>query len=135
MAMRGSGWIRSGEIPFGSSSYKSESLPDSVNNSQLQGLRKHGFVVRVMLQKPLVLDITLPPRLEKAMAEIVNYLKPPAAHIVWLNLSNNGLAADDVVILQHMENLEKLRLEKNLVSDDISNHLVNLPAPGGSQFK
>jgi uncharacterized membrane protein len=102
------------------------SLPDSVDASQLKDLRKHGFVVRVMLRKPLMLDITLPPGSGKRMAEVVNYLKPVAANVVWLNLSDNGFAAEDLGILRQMANLEKLRLEKNPVSDDISRHLANL---------
>lgn len=101
-------------------------FPDSVDASHLENLRKQGFVVRVMLRKPLMLDITLPGRSGKRMVEIENFFKPVAANIVWLNLSDNGFSADDLAILRNMTNLQKLRLEKNPLSDGISQHLGNL---------
>ena len=101
-------------------------IPDTLDIRSVENLRKKGLVVRVMLKRPVMLDVTLPPRSGRKMSEIVNDLKPVAGNIIWLNLSDNGLTENDLQILRQMSNLEKLRLEKNPVSDGLSNHLKDL---------
>ena len=51
------------------------------------------------------------------MEVIVNGLRPVAKNIVWLNLSDNDFTDSDLEILTHMSNVEKLRLEKNPISE------------------
>lgn len=101
-------------------------IPDTLDLRSVENLRKKGLVVRVMLKRPVMLDVTLPPRSGRKMREIVNDLKPVARNIIWLNLSDNGLTEDDLQILGQMSNLEKLRLEKNPISDGLSSHLKDL---------
>lgn len=101
-------------------------IPDSLHISSVENLRKKGLVVRVMLQKPAMLDVTLPPRSGKKMGGIANDLRPVAKNIIWLNLSDNDFTENDLDILKLMSNVEKLRLEKNPISDGISTHLEGL---------
>jgi hypothetical protein len=101
-------------------------IPDTVNMTLVSDLRTKGLVVRTMLQDPLMLDVTLPARSGKKIAEITEALKPLAGNIIMLNLSDNNLTENDLGILELMSNLQKLRLEKNPISDSISNHLVGL---------
>lgn len=101
-------------------------IPDSINMALVEDLREMGLVVRLMLQKPAMLDITLPPRSGKRISEIDDALKRVAAHVIWLNLSDNKLIDSDLDILQHMSNLKKLRIEKNPVSDSIAYFLEKL---------
>jgi hypothetical protein len=79
-----------------------------------------------MLQKPLMLDVTLPARSGIKMDAIANELMPVAKNIIWLNLSDNGFTEDDLAILAQMSNVEKLRLEKNPISDGICRHLQGM---------
>jgi uncharacterized membrane protein len=101
-------------------------IPDTLDMKLVENLRKKGLMVRVMLQKPVMLDVTLPSRSGKKMADIEDHLKPVARNIVWLNLSENDFTENDLGILKHMSNLEKLRLEKNPISDCISDYLEGL---------
>lgn len=101
-------------------------IPDTVDMGFIDNLREKGLVVRVMLQKPVMLDVTLPSRSGRRMSDIEDDLRSLARHIIWLNLSDNDFADRDFGILQQMSNLNKLRLEKNPVSDSISYILQNL---------
>ena len=101
-------------------------IPDTLDMTLVENLRKKGLVVRVMLQNPAMLDVTLPPGSGKKMGDIVNDLKPVVLNVIWLNLSDNDFTENDLGILEHMSNLEKLRLEKNPISDGISNYLEGL---------
>jgi uncharacterized membrane protein len=101
-------------------------IPDTLDMKLVENLRKKGLMVRVMLQKPVMLDITLPPRSAKRMEDLVDDLDPVVRNIVWLNLSDNGFSESDLSILQRMSNVEKLRLEKNPIANGISNYLGGL---------
>ena len=103
-----------------------ESIPQTLDVALVENLRKRGLVVRVMLQKPVMLDVTLPARSGKKMEGIVNELRPVAKNIVWLNLSDNDFTDSDLEILIHISNVEKLRLEKNPISDGICKYLEGL---------
>jgi hypothetical protein len=92
----------------------------------VENLRKKGLMVRLMLQKPVMLDVTLPSGSGKNMDDFVNELRAVSSNIIWLNLSDNGFTEKDLGILSQMSNLEKLRLEKNPIGDDVSMYLVGL---------
>lgn len=100
-----------------------ENIPQTLDMKLVEKLREKGLVVRVMFQKPVMLDVTLPPRSGIKIKDIVNELSSVAKNIIWLNLSDNGFTESDLEILGKMSNLEKLRLEKNPVSDGICNYL------------
>ncbi len=101
-------------------------IPDLTDFAPIDNLRKKGLVIRVMLQKPVMLDVTLPSRSGKKMSDIQDDLTPIAKNIIWLNISNNGFTEKDLIILKDMSNLEKVRLEKNPISDGITAHLEGL---------
>jgi uncharacterized membrane protein len=95
-------------------------LPLKVDSIAIQKLRVLGCQVRVMLQQPVMLDVTLPSQSGKNMAELTPHLQVLAESIVWLNLSDNGLSEKDLAFLPKLRNLEKLRLEKNPIGDGIA---------------
>lgn len=101
-------------------------IPASLDMQLVETLRKKGLMVRVMLQKPVMLDVTLPAGSGKNLAAVRDDLVRVAGHIIWLNLSDNGLTENDLSFLKQLANLEKLRLEKNPVADGISDHIAAL---------
>ncbi|ULQ51406.1 DUF2231 domain-containing protein [Flavihumibacter fluvii] len=101
-------------------------IPQNLSQGLLDSLRKKGVQVRVMAHRPVMLDITLPAGSGDQLPFIKANLKSVAKNIVWLNLSNNGLTEKDLDFLPQMTNLEKLRLEKNPVTDGISYQLAGL---------
>jgi uncharacterized membrane protein len=103
-----------------------KNIPDTLDLSVVDNLRSKGMIVRLMSHSPPMLDVTLPPRSGKKMEDIVNELQSASNNIIWLNLSDNGFTEGDLEILRQLLNLEKLRLEKNPISDGISNHVSGL---------
>jgi len=101
-------------------------IPSGIDMDLVENLRMKGMTVRVMFHKPVMLDVTLPSRSGIKIQDLTNELKPLAMNIVWLNLSDNGLTERDLAILKDMANLQKLRLEKNPISDGISDYLAGL---------
>jgi len=101
-------------------------IPLTLDNTFITNLRAKGFMVRVMLQKPVMLDVTLPANTGKKMADLKDDLLRVAKNTVWLNLSGNNFNDGDMAVLQQMNNLEKLRLENNPVGDGVANSLVAL---------
>lgn len=102
------------------------SIPVTLNMALVEKLREKGLTVRVMLHQPVMLDVTLPAQSGVSMKEIQNELGAVAKNVVWLNLSDNDLKEDDLAVLKQMTNLEKLRLEKNPVTDGIGDLLANM---------
>lgn len=101
-------------------------IPGNFNMAIADSLRQKGLMVRVMSHHPVMLDITLPANSGIKIDLIRQQLNAAAKNIIWLNLSNNGLKETDLDFLPALTNLEKLRIEKNPISDPISNHLVSL---------
>ena len=116
-----------GEIANSIAQHINPDIPQTADAAVIQRLRNNGLQVRVMLQKPVMLDIRLPAGSGKKIAGIKNDLKSVAKNIVWLNLSGNSFTEKDLDFLYLFTNIEKLRLEKNPVSDAISEQLVALP--------
>ena len=101
-------------------------LPMSIDMGAVDNLRKKGMMVRVMLHAPVMLDITLPAHSDIGMIEIEDDLRSVARNVVWLNLAGNDLVASDLIVLKEMSNLEKLRLERNPVDDNLIGILSDL---------
>jgi hypothetical protein len=101
-------------------------IPLSADTTLIGKLRAKGLMVRMMLKKPVMLDITLPAKSGLKMADIQGQLQPLAKNIIWLNLSGNNFTDSDLAILKSFTNLEKLRIEKNPVTDGVSNDLMAL---------
>lgn len=101
-------------------------IPLSVDTSLIDNLRKTGLHVRLMLLKPLMLDVTLPARSGVKATLIKPEIEKLAKHIIWLNLSGNGFTDSELDFLSALSNVEKLRLDKNPVTDKISDQLKGL---------
>jgi uncharacterized membrane protein len=101
-------------------------IPEGVTTGLLDSMRNHGLSVRIMLHKPLILDITLPSGSGNRLNEVKPFLRQVAKNVVWLNLSQNGLTENELDFLPLMTNLEKLRLEKNPITDAIVGQLEGL---------
>jgi uncharacterized membrane protein len=115
-----------GEITTNADNEINPEIPQSFNIALVDSLRNKGVHVRIMQHKPIMLDVTLPPGFGNQLPLIKANLNAIAKNVIWLNLSNNGLTDKDLDFLQLMTNLEKLRLEKNPVTDGISNQLAGL---------
>ena len=101
-------------------------IPVFSNLKLLDSLRNKGLNIRVMQHKPLMLDITLPEGNGKQIALIKPGLKSIARNVIWLNLSGNNLTDNELDFLPLLINLEKLRLEKNPVTDKLIPLLADL---------
>lgn len=101
-------------------------IPASLDMQPVESLRRKGLMVKVMLQHPAMLDVTLPAGSGTRIADIRDELLKLAPNIIWLNLSDNGLTENDLGFLKQLPNLEKLRLEKNPIGDGISEHIAAL---------
>ena len=101
-------------------------IPVFSNLKLLDSLRNKGLNIRIMQHKPLMLDITLPEGNGKQIALIKPGLKSIARNVIWLNLSGNNLTDNELDFLPLLINLEKLRLEKNPVTDKLIPLLVDL---------
>lgn len=101
-------------------------IPASLDMQPVESLRKKGLMVRVMLQHPVMLDVTLPAGSGKRIDDIKDDLLKVAPNVIWLNLSDNGLREDDLGFLKQLVNLEKLRLEGNPIGDGISGYIAPL---------
>ena len=94
-------------------------IPTAFNTAQIDSLRNKGINVRVMLHQPIMLDITIPSGFGTAINSIKSNLRSIAKNVIWFNVSNNGLTENELDFLPLMTNLEKLRLEKNPLTDKI----------------
>ncbi len=101
-------------------------IPPTLDPVLIENLKKKGLMVRVMLQKPVMLDITMLPSSEIKMENFKTELGQVGPHIVWLNLSKNHYSPEDLDILSRMPNLEKLRLEGNPIGDEVIRYLTGL---------
>ena len=98
----------------------------ALDHKALDSLKTKGVVVRIMLHAPLQLDVTIPAGSGIKMTQIASQLRSIAKQVIWLNLSGNGLTDQDLGFLPLMTNLEKLRLEKNPITDHIVNQVKGL---------
>lgn len=101
-------------------------IPSDVNIAIVDSLVNKGVAIRIMLHNPVLLDVTVPPASGDKIGSIRDDLMVISKNVIWLNLSDNGLTASDLDFLPMMTNLEKLRLEKNPIGDDIADQLSGL---------
>ncbi len=101
-------------------------IPQTMDPRLVDGLRKKGWMIRVMLQRPAMLDVTLPAGSGKKTSQVKDELSGLEKNIIWLNLADNGFRDEDLIFLRQLSNLEKLRLEKNPLTDSISKDLAGL---------
>ncbi len=101
-------------------------IPFLIDLKALDSLKTKGVIVRIMLHAPLQLDVTIPAGSGIKMTQIASQLRSISNQVIWLNLSGNGLTDQDLDFLPLMTNLEKLRLEKNPITDHIAGQLKGL---------
>jgi hypothetical protein len=101
-------------------------LPLVVDTSIIANLKNKGLRVRVMLNKPVMLDVTLPPKSGIKVADVKADILKLAKNIVWLNFSDNQLIDQEFDFLPALTNLEKLRVDKNPLTDRLSDYLISL---------
>ena len=101
-------------------------IPMATNMEAVDNLRKKGLAIRIMLHRPIMLDVTLAAGSAVAMRDIEVELNAVAKNVIWLNLSDNNFSDIDLKVVKHMANLEKLRIEKNPVSDGVVDLLWDL---------
>jgi len=105
---------------FADSNYpqRNPNIPVFSNLKLLDSLRNLGLNIRIMQHQPLMLDITLPENKGIQITSIKSDLKSIAKNVIWLNLSGCNLTDKDLDFLPLLINLEKLRLEKNPITDE-----------------
>jgi len=96
---------------------KNPDIPVFSNLKLLDSLRNLGLNIRIMQHQPLMLDITLPEDKGNQIGSIKPELKSIAKNVIWLNLSGCNLTDKDLDFLPLLINLEKLRIEKNPITD------------------
>ena len=101
-------------------------LPLVVDTMHITNLKNKGVRVRMMLNKPVMLDVTLPPKSAIKVSDVKADILKLAKNIVWLNFSDNELTDQQLDFLPALTNLEKLRLDKNPVTDQLSDYLISL---------
>ncbi len=99
-------------------------IPALADTNLISGLRKSGITVRYMLKNPVMLDITFPAT--SNLSQVKPQLLKLSKNIIWLNFSETNISAADLDFLKSCANLEKLRLDKTSVTDDVRNHLIGL---------
>jgi hypothetical protein len=105
---------------------RNPNIPGFSNLKLLDSLRNLGLNIRIMQHQPLMLDITLPEDKGIQITSIKSALKAIAKNVIWLNLSGCNLSDKDLDFLPLLINLEKLRLEKNPITDATIPHISTL---------
>ncbi|MEP7257169.1 MAG: c-type cytochrome domain-containing protein [Flavitalea sp.] len=101
-------------------------IPISFDKGSVENLRQKGWMIRVMLQKPGMLDVTMPPGSGARIEDSREDLSKLSRNIIWLNLSNNQLSDQELEPISQFSNVEKLKLNNNPLSDKICNQLISL---------
>jgi hypothetical protein len=101
-------------------------IPAFADTVLINDLRKNGVAVRYLFKKPIMLDMTFQGISGVNLAKVKPQLLKLSKNIIWLNFSESDINASDLDFLRSCTNLEKLRLDKTPVTDDIKNHLSSL---------
>ena len=101
-------------------------IPLAFDKASLESLRQKGWMIRVMLKKPGMLEVTMPPGSPARISATRKDLLKLSRNIIWLNLSGNQLTDKELDIIGQFSNVEKLRLNNNPLSDKICSQLLAL---------
>ncbi|MBC7569229.1 MAG: hypothetical protein H7319_05790 [Spirosoma sp.] len=100
-------------------------IPMTGDTARITAARSQGFVIRIMNHKPLMLDVTWPKKTGQPVVDLA-VLTPLAKHIIWLNLSDLNLTDSQLKAVTQYSNLEKLRVEKNPISNEFLRSIAGL---------
>lgn len=91
----------------------------AIDSTLLNELMTNGFVIRELVGGTNMLDVTLPPsKAEGAeLDQLLKGLEKIGDNVVWLNLSGVGLLDNHLLIVGTLTNLQKLRIDKNPITD------------------
>lgn len=112
-------------LPSNNSSVASSGLPlnfkaPEIREADLAALKQSGFVIKYISLKPDLLDVTLPSPGNKNTSADPDKIKQLLAvkdNIIWLNIAGNNIVDNQMDIVAQFKNIQRLRLDKNPVSD------------------
>lgn len=97
------------------------------DTAQLSGLIKLGFRVRVLSHESGALDVVVPEEATQGnVSQMLESLTPIKDQIYWLSLAGTGIQDKDLAIIGQFANLQRLRLENNLITDQGLSSLQSL---------
>lgn len=97
------------------------------DTAQLSGLIKLGFRVRVLSHESGALDVVVPEEATQGnVSQMLESLTPIKDQIYWLSLAGTGIQDKDLAIIGQCANLQRLRLENNLITDQGLSSLQSL---------
>ncbi|MEM6963643.1 MAG: c-type cytochrome domain-containing protein [Bacteroidota bacterium] len=88
---------------------------------KIKQLGQLGFVVRPLVGDYQMVEVTMrdaPTDVNTNNLERLKMLEPIASQVVWLNLTGQKLDNNDLTALQGLENLQRLKLSDNPISDE-----------------
>jgi hypothetical protein len=88
-----------------------------VEKRVLERLTQTGFVIKFLNYKPDLLDVTLPVHKKDNVTDKLKALLAVKDNILWLNVSGTDASDDDLDIINQFQNLERLRLDRNGITD------------------
>jgi hypothetical protein len=81
-------------------------------------LKQTGFVIKYLSYKPALLDVTLPGYKLENVTDKLKALLIIRDNIFWLNVSGTNVSDDDMEIISQFKNMERLRLDKNPITNN-----------------
>lgn len=111
---------------MGSVASVNPAIPRKMDVKVVEELRAKGVIVRVMLQEPAMLDITITPESKVRVADVERQLRAVSKNIIWFNASGTGTTEKELDVIKEFANIEKLRLEKNPIGDGIIEFMMDL---------
>lgn len=91
-----------------------------VTEQQVNKLKQHGFAIKYIHLKPVLLDVTLPENKNETQTGLATKFKELVSvkdNVIWLNVAGNNISDSQLVIISQFRNLQRLRLNKNPVTD------------------
>lgn len=100
--------------------FKAQKLP-AITPEMIRQFSNGGFHVRVIHYNPDLLDVRMDPATDSVAMSFQQRVKTLASiksNIVWLDVKNVGLKDGDLIALNDFQNLQKLNLAYNKLTDD-----------------
>ncbi|WP_339751044.1 c-type cytochrome domain-containing protein [Algoriphagus aquimarinus] len=118
-----------GLVKNGSGGNESIGALAAIDSLTLVQLRESGLVIRELLADSYRYDVSIPQTVlaNQDLGNILGKLELIKDNIIWLNVSDLGLDNAQLADLTPMNNLEKLRLEKNKLTDKSISLLAKFP--------
>jgi uncharacterized membrane protein len=89
-----------------------------VSKEVIDKLKQTGFVIKYLNYKPALLDVTIPDYKKENVTDKLKALLTVKDNILWLNVSGTNVSDDDMNIINQFKNIERLRLDKNPITNN-----------------